>query len=272
MPHTEPGDRYTHGHHPSVVDQHRRRTAEDAAAFVLPRLASGMRILDFGCGPGSITLGLAQRVPQGQVVGIDVVPEVLEQARELAQTRGADNVRFERGDVYRLDYADNSFDVAYGHQVLQHLTDPVGALRELQRVVRPGGLVAVRDVDYGTMVHSPVDPMLVAWLDLYHEVTRRNGAEADAGRHLLRWMTEAGLSEPEMSASAWTFFRSRQTLNWGDSWARRTTESDFAQQAISYGLASAEELAAYAEHWRRWARQPSAFFCFLHVEGLAEVI
>ena len=60
-----PGDRYTHGHHASVVDQHRRRTAEDAAAFLLPHLEPTMSVLDVGCGPGSITIGLARRVPEG---------------------------------------------------------------------------------------------------------------------------------------------------------------------------------------------------------------
>jgi ubiquinone/menaquinone biosynthesis C-methylase UbiE len=271
MTNPDQGDRYTHGHHASVVDQHRRRTAEEAAAFLLPRLTPAMRILDFGCGPGSITVGLARRVPDGQVVGIDVVPEVIEQARELAATSDLHNLHVETGDVYALQYEDNSFDVAYGHQVLQHLSHPVSALRELRRVVRPGGLVAVRDADYGTMVHAPRDPRLDQWLQLYHAVAQRNEAEADAGRYLHGWLQQAGYEAPEMSSSTWTFYQPRQVLNWGDSWAQRTTESAFATQAVEYGLATATELQQYATAWREWARRPDAFFAFIHVEGLATV-
>jgi SAM-dependent methyltransferase len=271
MTRDEPADQYTHGHHASVVDQHRRRTAEEAAAFLLPHLTPSMKLLDFGCGPGSITVGLARHLPQGHVVGIDLVPEVVEQARELAAASDVPNLQLEVGDVYALAYEDNSFDVAYGHQVLQHLSAPVRALQELQRVVKPGGLIAVRDADYGTMIHAPRDPRLDRWLALYHAVAARNGAQADAGRHLSGWLHAVGLEAPAMSSSTWTFHQPRQLLNWGDSWASRTTESAFATQAIDYGLATTEDLAQIAIAWREWARQPAAFFAFIHVEGLATV-
>lgn len=261
-------ERYTHGHHSSVVNQHRRRTVEEAAAFLLPHIKPTMSILDIGCGPGSITIGLAQRVPNGEVVGIDRVSDILEQARELAIDTGTSNVLFTHGDLYSLDYADNSFDVVYAHQVLQHLTDPQRALREIRRLLKPGGIVAVRDADYDTMVHSPDTIEIVRWLELYHQITSRNGGESNAGRYLNGWLHETGFEEIEMSASTWVFHKPAQLLNWGDSWGDRVTESSFAEQAIEYGLSTVKELESIANAWRHWARKPDAFFSFLHVEGL----
>ncbi len=266
--HKDTNERYTHGHHSSVVDQHRRRTVEEAAAFLLPHIEPTMSILDLGCGPGSITIGLARQVPDGGVVGIDIVSDVLEQARELAIDTGTSNVSFNHGDLYSLDYPDNSFDVVYAHQVLQHLTEPISALREIRRLLTPGGIVAVRDADYGTMVHSPDTREIVRWLELYHQITSRNGGEPNAGRYLNGWLHESGFEEIEMSASTWVFHKPAQLLNWGDSWGDRVTKSSFAEHAIEYGLCTVEELEAIANAWRRWARTPNAFFSFLHVEGL----
>ena len=264
-------DRYTHGHHSSVVDQHRKRTVEEAAAFFLPELKNNMRLLDFGCGPGSITVGFTKYIPDGEIIGIDIVPEILEQAKQLAITSNASNVRFEEGNIYDLNYPDNSFDVAYGHQVLQHLQHPIEALKELKRVVKPGGIIAVRDADYGTMVHSPSDPVLQHWLEIYHAVASHNGAEANAGRYLYSWLIDSGLSDIRMSSSTWTFYKQRQVLNWGDSWAERSTKSEFAKQAVEYKIATQGELELIADAWRSWARKPNAFFVFVHGEGVAYV-
>src|SRR5580700_7863777 len=117
---------YTHGHHESVLRSHKWRTAENSAAYLLPHLAKDAKVLDVGCGPGTITAGLADRVPQGHVTGIDAAREIVEQAREAAG--GRENLDFAAGDVYALDYPDASFDVVHAHQVLQHLSDPVLAL------------------------------------------------------------------------------------------------------------------------------------------------
>ena len=151
-------DTYLHGHHDSVLRSHRWRTAENSAGYLLPRLAPDARVLDVGCGPGTITADLAARVPGGDVTGIDAAADVLAQARQEAERRGLRNVRFDTGDVYRLGFADGTFDVVHAHQVLQHLTDPVAALREMRRVCRPGGLVAARDGDYGGFFWFPGEP------------------------------------------------------------------------------------------------------------------
>ena len=264
-------ERYTHGHHSSVVEQHRQRTAEEAAAFFLPELKNDMKLLDFVCGPGSITVGFSKYLSDGEITGIDIAPEILEQAKELATTSNVSNIKFETGNVYDLNYPDNHFDAAYGHQVLQHLQHPIEALKEIKRIVKPGGIIAVRDADYGTMVHSPLDPVLQHWLEVYHAVASHNGAEADAGRNLYPWLIDSGFRDIKMSSSTWTFYKQRQVLNWGDSWAERSTKSEFAKQAVEYQIATQSELESIANAWRSWARKPNAFFSFIHVEGLAYV-
>ncbi len=262
------GDVYTHGHHESVLRSHTWRTAENSAAYLLPRLEAGQDLLDVGCGPGTITADLAARVAPGRVVGIDAAPGVLEAAAEFGRAAGAANLRFAPGDVYHLGFDDASFDVVHAHQVLQHLTRPVEALGEMRRVLRPGGTLAVRDGDYATFAWSPGDPLLDRWLELYHQVARRNGAEPDAGRHLLGWARRAGFSDLVATSSTWTFADPDRTRWWGALWADRVQFSAFADQAAAYALSDPGELAAIAGAWRRWAEAPDAFFATLHVEVL----
>jgi ubiquinone/menaquinone biosynthesis C-methylase UbiE len=194
---------YTHGHHDSVLRSHRWRTAENSAGYLLAELTPHMRILDVGCGPGTISADLAARVPQGEVVAVDAAAAILEQARTTAGERGVTNIHFATADVHALDFPDDSFCVVHAHQVLQHVGDPVQALREMARVCRPGGVVAARDADYGGMLWYPADPELDEWLALYRRVARANGGEPDAGRRLHAWARRAGLTDVTCSASTW---------------------------------------------------------------------
>lgn len=260
-------DTYTHGHHPSVLRSHTWRTAENSCGYLLPHLRAGMDVLDVGCGPGTITADLARLVGPGTVLGIDRSDDVLAQAREAA--RGVGNVSFAVGDVYALDADDGSADVVHAHQVLQHLSDPVAALREMRRVCRPDGLIAARDSDYGAFTWAPADPDLDRWLDLYRQVARSNDAEPDAGRHLKRWALAAGFSEVRASASAWCFTDDEDRAWWGGLWADRIRESDLARQAVDRGMATTSDLQAFADAFHRWAAAPDGWFAVLHGEVLA---
>jgi len=262
-------DTYTHGHHESVLRSHRWRTAENSAGYLLGSLRPGQDLLDVGCGPGTITVDLASRVAPGRVVGIDAAAEIVAEARALATAAPAGNVRFEAGDVYALAFDDASFDVVHAHQVLQHLADPVAALAQMRRVLRPGGTLAVRDSDYGAFVWAPDTPALDRWMELYHRVTARNGGQADAGRCLLGWVQAAGFSDVTAGSSTWTFADPDSRAWWGGLWADRVQRSRFADQAIAYGYADADELAAMADAWRHWATEPDGYFAVLHAEVLA---
>ncbi len=264
-----PDDVYTHGHHESVLRSHRWRTAENSAGYLLDVLTPGTRVLDVGCGPGTITLDFARRVAPGEVVGIDREGEVLDSARAAARDAGVENVVFDTGDVYALAFADASFAVVHAHQVLQHLTDPVAALREMRRVCAPDGVVAARDSDYASFTWFPDDPRLTAWLELYHQVARGNDAEPDAGRHLLQWARAAGFAEVDASASAWCFASDADRAWWGGMWADRVVASAFAGQAVERGLASRGDLEDMSDAWRAWSASPDGWFAILHGEVLA---
>jgi ubiquinone/menaquinone biosynthesis C-methylase UbiE len=261
-------EKYTHGHHESVVSQHRKRTAAEAAAFLLPHLRPGMRLLDVGCGPGSITLGLAEAVAPGEVLAIDLSADVLDEARQIAEEKGITNVRFEQGDVFHLSFPDGAFDAIYAHQVLQHLQRPVDALREMKRLLASDGYVGVRDSDYGTSTWSPPNERIARWLEVYHAVASANGAEADAGRYLHGWLHAAGFDDIRVSGTTWTFPGYDTVETWATSWAARTTGSNLATGALEHGIATREELERIAEGFREWCAHPAAFFSIGHVEAL----
>ncbi len=259
---------YTHGHHESVLRSHTWRTAANSAAYLLGSLKPDMRILDIGCGPGTITADLAELVPRGSVTGLEAAAGVLEQARGVALERGLDNVDFTVGDVHQLDFPDGSFSVVHAHQVLQHVGDPVRALSEMRRVCEPGGIVAVRDADYAAMTWYPQPPALDGWLDLYRRVARANGGEPDAGRRLLSWARQAGFTEITASADTWCYAKPEEIAWWSGLWADRTVASSYARVATAGGHATDGELTEISEAWREWGRQPDAWFGVLNGELL----
>src|SRR6476620_1063747 len=236
---------YTHGHHESVLRSHKWRTVDNSAAYLAPRLTPGTTVLDLGCGPGTITADIGARVAPGRVLGIDASADVVADAQRGAGA-GA-NVEFAVSDIYALDIANETFDVVHAHQVLQHLPDPVSALREMKRVCKPDGLVAARDSDYGAFRWYPDEPAIDRWLALYREIARRNTGEPDAGRFLLAWAHAAGFDDVEPGASVWCFATPDDRTWWGGLWADRMPDSAIARQAITDGLATQNGLREIAD-------------------------
>jgi SAM-dependent methyltransferase len=259
-------EKYTHGHHESVLRSHTWRTAENSAAYLLPHLAPGVTLLDVGCGPGTITVDFAERLSPGEVVGIDASDEIIRQATALAESQGIGNVRFETADLYSLPFDDDTFDIVHAHQTLQHVADPVAALVEMRRVTKPGGLVAAREVDYRGTIWAPDNPGLDHWMTVYQLVHRSNGGEPDAGRHLKGWALEAGLTDFVSSASIWCFSSDEERKWWGDSWAVRALESAFYADAIEKQAATDLELRAISDAWLAWRDAPDGFFAMPHGE------
>lgn len=260
--------KYTHGHGPAVLANHVTRTAQDSMAFVLPYLHRDSRVLDVGCGPGSITLDLAAAIAgeggaASQVIGVENTPAPVAAAEELARRRGIGAV-FMTGDAQALPFQDGTFDVVVAHQVLQHLGDPVGALRECARVAAPGGIVAVRDADYDGMFFHPQPEGMLEWQRDYRRRARANGGEPDAGRHLPEWASAAGFGPGQITFSTTTWHYSAGSgAPWlADNWIRRTRES---------GAVPADTTDRICAGWRTWSEDEAAVFVMPHGELLIRV-
>jgi ubiquinone/menaquinone biosynthesis C-methylase UbiE len=260
---------YTHGHHESVLRSHRWRTAENSAAYLLPHLRPEMTLLDIGSGPGTIAADLAGRV--ARVTATEVTAEALELARAEVARRGTANVDFAVADAHALDFPGDSFCVVHAHQVLQHVGDPVQALREMRRVARPGGIVAVRESDYAAFAWYPLLPELDEWMALYQKMARGNGGEPDAGRRLLSWALEAGFEDVTATSSTWCYASPGDRAWWGGMWADRVLGSALAEQALATGAATADDLRRISEGWRKWAAAPDGWISILHGEILCRV-
>ena len=262
-------DPYAHGHHESVLRSHRWRTAENSAAYLLPALAPGVSVLDVGSGPGTITLDLAERVAQGRVRGVDASADVVAQAEAARVASGLDNASFAVDDAYALDSADGAWDVVHAHQVLQHLTRPVDALREFRRVVAPDGVVAARDVDYEGVIWWPLLPGIAEWLEVYLAAHRATSGEPAAGRRLKAWAREAGFADVRSSASVWLFETPEDRAGWGGMWADRALQSSFADNVRRHGIGDQATLERISAAWREWAEHPDAWMLLPHGEILA---
>ena len=258
------GQSYTHGHAEAVLRSHRARTAANSAGYLLPHLRPGDHLLDVGCGPGTISVDLATLLPQGRVVATDLDETALTETRRLVDERGLANVEVQRADTMALPYDDDSFDVVHAHQVLQHVADPVGALTEMRRVCRSGGLVAARDADYLAMAWYPAVAELDLWRDLYRRVARANGGEPDAGRHLLHWARAAGFRHIESTASVWCFAEPEQRSWWSETWSERVRATRFGAQALERGWADRGTLESIAAGWQSWGAAPDGWFAVLH--------
>lgn len=258
--------RHTGGHHDDALASHRWRTAENSAAYLLPHLTPDAVVLDVGCGPATVTAGIAARV--ARVTGVDAAAAVLEEAAETVRAAGLDNVELTVGDALELPFPDDAFDVVHAHQVLHHVADPVRALSEMRRVCRPGGVVAAREMDVGGMIWFPRPAGMEAWLPIFGEVARADGGEPDAGRRLVSWARAAGLTGITATVTAWCFATPEERQWWNDSWGGQMVRPDFADVAVERGDATREQLAAIRDGWSEWAAAEDGWFAVPHGEIL----
>jgi len=238
------------------------------AAFFVPYLQSGMHVLDCGCGPGGISLGLAALVPEGSVTGIDIEAGQLELGRAEARKRGLANVHFEPGSAYTLPYADGTFDAVLAHAVLYHLGKPHEALQEMKRVLKSGGLIGLRDADKDGDVYHPADPLLERFWNLAEQVTNAAGGDLRLGRRHRQLLREEGFIEIEASASYDTFGNPESTAGFAHFWADIFLPQH-RENILTQKWSSSAELDSMAEAMRAWGRHPDAFYARCRCEAVA---
>jgi ubiquinone/menaquinone biosynthesis C-methylase UbiE len=255
---TEQKETYTHGHGKEIARALGARTAASHAAFFLPHLQSGMSLLDCGSGPGSITIDLAALVAPGEVIGIDMAENHLEIGRRNAKERGVSNIRFETANVYELPFTDNSFDAVFSHAVVEQLDDPLKALREQYRVLKPGGILAIRDADRAGELFWPQNDTLTDLLDLWNRVMQHNGADPFVGRRLRSLLNETGLKRIEASAS-YECSGTSESVQAAAEGASTYFSGIFAEQAIGLGWMDRSAIETIRTAWKAWGENPNAF-------------
>ena len=258
---------YSTDHAAPVLQTHSWRTVANSTPYLIPHLRPDMTILDIGCGPGSISVDLAQRVPNGHVTGTEYVPDPLDEARSLASRKGVTNIDFRVGDIHTLDFPDNSFDLVHVHQVLQHIADPIQALREMRRVAKPnGGIVAARESAIFTWY--PENQGIQTWQAVTERVARGKGGSPNPGSHIHVWAQEAGfpLERIQKSVGTWCFSTPEERKYWGGTMAGRCQSSGLRTMALEGGWATAQDLESMVSGWNEWIVDERGWFGVLHGE------
>ncbi|MBE9079081.1 methyltransferase domain-containing protein [Romeria aff. gracilis LEGE 07310] len=198
MKHSE---EYTPGYTQNASNFMAQRSANNHAAFLMPHLQKSSRLLDCGCGPGSISCDFASVLTSGHVIGIDRESSQIELARNRAVSRNLTNITFNIGSIYELPFSDSSFDVVFAHAIFEHLASPNAALSEVFRVLVPGGIAAIRSPDWGGFLVSPDVPGLEAAIDSYAKIQVANGGDVFVGRKLPGLLRSAGFDLLRFSAT-----------------------------------------------------------------------
>ena len=260
---------YTMGFSEEMLESLRRFTARDNAAYLLPYLRPGLRVLDFGCGPGTISVGLAGAVSPGELHGVDMEESQIDLARSVAGAGGQDNATFHVGDVTALPFEDNFFDVAHCHNVLMHIPDTAAALAEVKRVMKPGGVIGCRElISESSFTHPDFGVIRKAW-DMFEDLLAADEGHPQMGRDLKLRMVEAGFENLRVTASFDVYSAPADVAfiyEFANKWF---LSPEIVEAAIKYGASTRELCDAIRVAYDRWKDHPGAFTALAFGEVIA---
>jgi len=258
---------YTLGYGEGSMEWMTSRTAEKHGAFLLPCLKPGMRFLDCGCGPGTLTIGFARRVAPAEAIGIDRETSQADRVAKLARRDRVTNLRFDAGDVYDLPYADESFDVVFASAVLGSVADADLVVGEMVRVLKPGGIIALKEFDHDGDMVWPQSPIIERSIEHYQRLRTENGHEQRAGRRLKEYLATNGCRVDYVNA----FYDQQLTVEQLEPYVERNNKlmlEVLAPQYYERGWTTPEAMDECVEEWRRFARDPAAIYLAAWVEAL----
>ena len=250
---------YTMGYGDSVEQFISRRTAATHAPYLLPHLKPGMRVLDFGCGPGTISVGLAKAVEPGELHGIEMEESQVDIARAAAAAGGHDNATFNVGDVTDLPFEDNSFDVAHCHAVLMHIPDTKAPRAEVKRVLKPGGIISSRESIFASSFIEPDLGTLDAVLLTVSDLIGVNGGHSQMGKELKSAFHEAGFSNIQTTASLESYGTTPDVTLFHGLAVGWFLSPAMIEEVTNHGLATQEQFDDWRRSLDKWKDHPGAF-------------
>lgn len=264
-----PNDSYSINDIQTQCDYLGERRAERWVGFLLPFLKPGMNVLDCGCGVGTITIDLAERVVPGKVVGIDADEKQLQLARDNARKRGITNVEFIVYNVYDMAFTNETFDVVMAHTLMFHLSDPIKALVEMHRVLNKGGIIGVSDDDWNSISFSPDDPMFRKVIDLASKGVKANGGNPFYSRHLRNLLLQAGFTKTEgHSVAAECYGNLQETQRFAKFHSNMLRNAEIRELVKTEKWATETEMDEMADYMLKWGDRPDAFCAILYCAAI----
>lgn len=240
------------------------RGADVYAAFLLRHIRPDMAVLDCGCGQGTITVGLAEAVAEGRVVGIDLRQRDLSTARSYATALGLGNLSWCAANASRIPFCDEQFDAVLCHSMLEAVDTPISVVSELRRVTKNGGLVGAACVDYGGVIlggQKTAEPK--RFYEIRQQLWRSARiAEPNTGRRLRGLFEEAKFDRVEAFADYISYGTPDRITAFACDRAMECRNKELHAAVGYYRVASSDELLRLAAAWEEWGDDPAAFFAF----------